>query len=78
MKYILITRTFQKQLKEFRRHFSEQDLVADISHFIRTGGGKHGHVNSSHDFGTKPWLMSSLFLPDGRHREVRLLLPEHP
>ena len=41
MKYILITRSFQKQLKQFKRHFSEADVVADIKEFIRTGGGKH-------------------------------------
>jgi hypothetical protein len=37
MKYILVTQTFQKQLKRFRKYLKEQDMVEDIKWFIRRG-----------------------------------------
>ena len=33
-KHILITASFQKRLKKLRRHFSEEDVVANITDFI--------------------------------------------
>ncbi|MDP2691632.1 MAG: hypothetical protein U1C97_00180 [Candidatus Gracilibacteria bacterium] len=37
MKYILVTRSFRKQLKKFKRYFYEQDVVEDIHDFILNG-----------------------------------------
>lgn len=36
-KHILLTRTFQRNLKRLRRHFSEQDVVEDVRRFVRGG-----------------------------------------
>lgn len=37
MKYILISKSFQRQLKTLRRYLSEQDVVDDVARFIRRG-----------------------------------------
>ncbi len=37
MKYILISKSFQRQLKALRRYLTEQDVVDDIARFIRRG-----------------------------------------
>lgn len=37
MKNILITQSFQKNLKKYRRHFSEQDIIDNIRKFVRLG-----------------------------------------
>ena len=40
MKYILITQSFQKQLKKLKKYLKEQDIVEDMSAFIQHGVGK--------------------------------------
>jgi len=35
--YILVTQTFQKNLRKLRRHLSEEDIRNDIREFIRVG-----------------------------------------
>lgn len=35
MQYIAITRTFQKQIKTFKRYLSEKDIVDDIKNFAK-------------------------------------------
>lgn len=37
MKYILITRTFRKVLKKYKRYLQEKDVVFDVKSFINSG-----------------------------------------
>lgn len=39
MKYILITHSFQKQLKKFKKYLTELDIAEDLQKFIRMGLG---------------------------------------
>lgn len=41
MKRIFLTDSFQKQLKKFKRQFSEQDVLKDIKSFVHGGLRKH-------------------------------------
>jgi hypothetical protein len=40
MKYIIITSSFQKQLKRFKKYLTEQDIAEDIKKFIQRGFSK--------------------------------------
>ena len=40
MRYILVTKSFQKQLKKLRRYLREEDVVKDIKRFIQKGTGR--------------------------------------
>lgn len=37
MKELLITQSFQKNLKKYKKHFSEQDIKNNIREFVRLG-----------------------------------------
>ena len=37
MKHILITDSFHKILKKYRKHFNEQDVVLNLKEFVRIG-----------------------------------------
>jgi hypothetical protein len=37
MKYIIITDSFKKQLKKFRRYFDEKDFVLDVKKYVLEG-----------------------------------------
>lgn len=50
-KQILITRSFQHRLKKLRRHFSEKDVVANITDFIHRGLRKGESILTRESFG---------------------------
>lgn len=37
MKKLLITRSFQKNLKKYRKHFNEEDIINNVREFVRLG-----------------------------------------
>ncbi len=51
-KHILITASFQKRLKKLRRHFSEEDVVANITDFIHRGLRKGESILTRESFGS--------------------------
>lgn len=48
---ILLTTSFQKRLKKLKRHFSEEDVVANITDFIHRGLRKGESVLTRESFG---------------------------
>lgn len=50
-KHILITASFQKRLKKLKRHFSEEDVVANITDFIHQGLRKGESILTRESFG---------------------------
>ncbi len=50
-KHILITTSFQKRLKKLKRHFSEDDVVANIADFIHRGLRKGETILTRESFG---------------------------
>ncbi len=52
MTYILITDRFRKQLKKFKRHLTERDVVRDVRRFVLNGLAKGETYLEAHTDGT--------------------------